>query len=270
MDELARYNQERWDALAKAGIVFSRPTLDLDLASARKAVDPQGIMGDVSGKDVLCLASGGGQQSVAFGLLGAHVTVFDLSGTQLERDREAADHYGLTIKTVQGDMRDLSGFSPASFDVVWHAHSINFVPDARQVFSEVARLLRPGGLYRIHCANPFVMGIDERDWTGDAYPLKRPYIDGVELEFDDPYWEVWQEDGTFQRVKGPKEFRHTLSTLINGMVECGFAILGTWEEDSGDTRAEPGTWDHFTSIAPPFLTFWAAFRPDVFREIRNA
>ena len=40
--------------------------------------------------DVLCLAAGGGQQSVAFALLGANVTVFDLSETQLEHDRLAA------------------------------------------------------------------------------------------------------------------------------------------------------------------------------------
>ena len=96
----------------------------------------------MNGQDVLCLASGGGQQSVAFGLLGANVTVFDLTPAQLERDREAAAHYDLPITTVQGDMRDLSHFEGAVFDIVWHAYSINFVPEVESVFDEAVRVLK--------------------------------------------------------------------------------------------------------------------------------
>jgi SAM-dependent methyltransferase len=245
--------------------VYSRPFLDLDLESARPEVDPQGLLGDVKGKDVLCLAGGGGQQSAAFALLGAHVTVFDLSETQLARDRETAAHYGLEITTVQGDMRDLSCFEDDAFDVVWHAYSINFVPDALPVLREVARVLRTDGLYRVQFHNPFVTGIDETDWTGTAYPLKQPYVDGGELTFSDPHWDVYAEDGSCTRVVGPREFRHALSTMVNGLVDLGFVILGLREELSADPSAEPGTWEHFKSIAPPWLTIWAAYRPYVFR-----
>src|SRR5688572_29413116 len=115
MDELARFNKERWEALAEADISFSRPALDLDEAAARGLLDPHGVMGGVAGKDVLCLASGGGRQSAAFGLLGARVTVYDLSETQLSRDAEAAAHYGLRIDAIQGDMRDLARFAADSF-----------------------------------------------------------------------------------------------------------------------------------------------------------
>src|SRR5829696_8122478 len=110
MDEIAKYNKQRWEALARANVVFSRPALDLNESSARQMVDPHGFMESVAGKNVLCLASGGGQQSVAFGLLGANVTVYDLSETQLRRDLDAAAHYGLSIHAAQGDMRDLSRF----------------------------------------------------------------------------------------------------------------------------------------------------------------
>jgi len=103
MDELAQYNKARWEELAQSNVPYSRPWLDLDESSARTRVDPHGMLKDVAGKEVLCLAAGGGQQSAAFGLLGARVTVLDLSETQLERDRMAAKHYGLQIQTVQGD-----------------------------------------------------------------------------------------------------------------------------------------------------------------------
>jgi hypothetical protein len=30
-----------------------------------------------------------------------------------------------------------------------------------------------------------------------------------------------------------------------------------------NSKAEPGTWDHFVSIAPPWLSFWASYRPEL-------
>jgi len=257
MDDLARYNRERWEALAQANVEYSRPVLDLDREAARAMVDPEGRMGEIAGRDVLCLASGGGQQSAAFGLLGATVTVLDLTPTQLERDRVAAAHYGLRVTTVEGDMRDLSCFAPESFDLVWHAHSINFVPDARQVFAQVARVLRPGGRYRLSCANPFCHGLAKEDWDGRGYPLRLLYVDGGEVLYDDPDWDVWDEAGNVVRVTGPREFRHSLGTLVNGLLERGFVLLGLWEALEGDANATPGSWDHFQAVAPPYLRLWA-------------
>ena len=89
IDEIAQYNIERWKALTKANALFTRPYLNLDAASARAKIDPEGRLGEITGKDVLCLAGGGGQQSAAFALLGANVTVVDLSEEQLHRDRES-------------------------------------------------------------------------------------------------------------------------------------------------------------------------------------
>ena len=261
MDELARYNKQRWEELASAGVMYSRPLLNLDLGSARRLVDAEGIAGEIEGKDVLCLAGGGGQQSAAFAILRANITVLDLSETQLDRDKQVSAHYNLAIETVQGDMRDLSRFDSDAFDIVWHAHSLNFVPDARGVFREVARVIRPGGLYRVHCANPFVHGVSDT-WSGEAYLLKLPYDDGLEVDLDDPYWEFEGTDGEPKRIMGPREFRHSLSSLVNGLIEQRFAILGVWEGSRDEPNPEPGTWEHFKSIAPPWLTFWASYVHD--------
>lgn len=266
MDEIAKYNKERWEALSNANVEYAQPFLHLDQKSAREVVDPQGIMGDVTDKDVLCLASGGGQQSAAFGLLGASITIFDISETQLQKDRQTAEHYNLSITTIQGDMRDLSCFADDSFDIVWHAYSINFVPDPRPVFIEVARILRWDGLYRVECHNPFSQPVDDIDWTDQGYPLKEIYADG-EVHFDDPDWIIENPDGTSHRIKGPREFRHTLSTFMNNLIAQGFILLGVWEALSSDPNATPGSWEHFKSVAPPWLTFWAIYRPQVYEAI---
>src|SRR5262245_23168985 len=188
MDEIARYNLERWQALVEADALFTRPAFDLTPTSAREKVDAEGLFGDVTGKDVLCLAGGGGQQSAAFALLGAKVTVFDLSEQQLERDRQVAQHYQKTISTIQGDMRDLSALGSGAFDIVHQPHSLGFVPDARIVFAQVARVLRPGGIYFFAISNPFYCGLSEADWNGSGYTLKFPYVDGAEISIPDPDW----------------------------------------------------------------------------------
>ncbi len=255
-DDLGNYNKARWEALAQANVEWSRPLLELDAQSARQRLDAYDIMGDLTGKSVLALGAGGGQQSVAFAILGAVVTVLDISETQLERDQQALAHYGLQARLEQGDMRDLSRFDENSFDQVWNAWSINFVPDTAPVFDEVRRVLRPGGLYHLNWSNPFSGAIDETDWTGKGYLLKRPYADS-EWTWDDMHWDIHDPDGTVRRVPGPREFSHTLSTVINGLIQRGFILKGLWEQGMGDPNAAPGTWEHLKSVAPHGLALWA-------------
>lgn len=266
MDEVAQYNSERWQALADADALFTRPALDLTTASARERIDAEGLFGEIAGKDVLCLASGGGQQSAAFALLGANVTVLDLAKAQLERDRQAAAHYGRTVTTVQGDMRDLSALAPASFDIVYQPYSLGFVPDARIVFTQVAKVLRPGGIYYFANSNPFYTGLTEADWNGEGYTLKLPYQDGLEIVTPDPEW-VYERDDKAQprgEINACREYRQTLSRLLNSLFDLGFILrhISDSKHLNPDLNAEPGTWDHLNAIAPIWLAYWLQYRPD--------
>jgi 2-polyprenyl-3-methyl-5-hydroxy-6-metoxy-1,4-benzoquinol methylase len=92
-DKNTSRNKDWWEKMVKEGCGFTRPWLNLDKNEIQQYIhNPQGtlneqlgtifpvnILSNVSGKDVLCLASGGGQQSAVFSLLGARVTVVDLS-----------------------------------------------------------------------------------------------------------------------------------------------------------------------------------------------
>jgi SAM-dependent methyltransferase len=257
MDEISIVNRERWNALARANVEYTIPFLDFTSEDAWKYVGRHGILKDLAGKRVLCLASGGGQDSAAFGLLGAEVTVLDLSDVQLERDCQAAAHHGYPVKTYQGDMRDLSRFNEAEFDIVWQTYSINFVPEVEPVIAGVRRVLKPGGFYHLFFANPFVQSVDEGGWDGQAYPLKGLYQDGEDLSLAFPTWDVTGPDGSLVKMPGPLEFRHRLSTLLNTLASHGFIFLGLWEWMRSDPDPEPGSWAHFTQVAPPYFdTFW--------------
>jgi SAM-dependent methyltransferase len=261
MDEVAEYNVTRWRALAEGGALYTRPMLDLDAASAREWLDPGGWLGELEGRRVLCLAGGGGRESACFSLLGARVTVLDLSPEQLERDRLAAAHYGTRVETLRGDMRDLSALHGADFDLVWHAYSINFVPDPRAVFREVARVVRAGGLYRLMCANPSVLGAGPRDWDGRGYALWQEYTEGGPVTCVDEQW-VYEREPREQAPPG-REYRHGLGTLLGGLAEHGFRILRASEDVSTypDPSAEPGTWPHFVSVVRPWLAFLSRYEP---------
>jgi len=254
MDEIAQYHIKRWKALAEANALFTRPFFDLTAAEAPGRLDPEGRLGDLAGKNVLCLAGGGGRQSAMFALLGARVTVLDLSQEQLQRDREVASHYSLSIETVRGDMRDLSCLPEAAFDIVWHPYSINFIPDVQVVFRQVARILRRDGLYNLTCTNPFASGMTEQDWNGEGYVLRCPYLQGAEVTYADPDWVYAREEST-KPVPGPREYRHTLSILMNGLIEQGFVIqhVSDSTDINADLSAEPGTWDHFVAYLCPTL-----------------
>ena len=137
---------------------------------------------------------------------------------------------------------------------------------ARVVFREVTRVLRVGGHYFLACANPFVFGLSERDWTGAGYLLTRPYVDGAELTNADPEY-VYDRD-RHAPIQAPREFRHNLSTLVRGLVACGFVLEDLADNTSiqPDPQAAPGTWNHLVAIAPPWLASWCRLSPDVFKS----
>jgi SAM-dependent methyltransferase len=261
VDDLAQFNQERWTALVEAGIEFGQPFKDFDAAQAFDYLDRWANIGRLGFQDfkdqrILCLASGGGQQSVCFGLLGAQVTVLDLTPAQLEGDRHMAMHYGLEFQLEQGDMRDLSRFESGSFDLVFQAYSINFVPDPELVFAEVARVLGPEGKYYLQYGNP-LWSMEPEDWTDKGYPIRQPYEQGAKTGVDDGPWDVPQADGSTRYVEGPREFLHTLGTLYNGLGRRGLHIFAMFDGPAGDSTATPGSWEHLKSYLPVWPAVWA-------------
>jgi SAM-dependent methyltransferase len=153
-------------------------------------------------------------------------------------------------------------FGDNAFDIVWHAFSMNFVPSVEPVFDEVARVLRPGGLYRMQCGNPFFADMDERQWNGEGYTISRPY-GGGEISFKELHWDVADSQGTTRQIEGPREFSHTLNDITTGLARRGFFLHGIWEEPTAPANPESGSWEHMLAIAPPWLTFWATYRPDI-------
>ena len=258
-------NEEIWDALARKGVLCSQPRLSLSPEEAQEYLNRHGYYdADLSGKHVLCLACGGGQQSIAFALLGATVTVVDFSAEQLEKDKLVAETYQKEIRIVKSDMRDLSMFKDEEFDVVYQPYSINYIPSLDEIFDEVARVLKPQGLYDLMFHNPYVHGSwkdgcwgsewkEEELWKGKGYPIWQPYKDGYPIRTSDPNWNFVNPDQEEVKIHSPQEYRHTLSSLINGLLNRNLNLLQFKEEVGEDYESKPGSWDHYKSCAPPWI-----------------
>ena len=199
---------------------------------------------DLRGCDVLCLASGGGQQGPLMAATGANVTVYDNSPRQLAQDRLVAERDGLEITTVEGDMRDLSAFPRARFDLILHPVSNCFIPDVLPVWYEAYRVLRPGGALLSGFNNParYLFDYEIADKQG---VLQVKY----KLPYDDA--KLHTEAQTRQLLASGEalEFSHTLDTLIGGQIAAGFLIAGFFE----DTDRTGGWHDPLADYMPLYI-----------------
>src|SRR5690606_21342991 len=90
----------------------------------------------VAGMEVLCLAAGGGWQSILYAAAGAVVTVVDLSSSMLLRDQREAHRRGLNVRTIEASMDDLSVLEDERFDIVHQPVSTCYVPEIAAVYRE--------------------------------------------------------------------------------------------------------------------------------------
>ena len=236
------HNRTAWDAEVGAGNEWTRP-VGPDVIERARAGDWSVVLigyeptprdwfpASLSDVDILCLASGGGQQGPVLAAAGARVTVLDNSPRQLGRDDEVAARDGLTLTTVLGDMRDLSGFADGSFDIVFNPVSNLFSPELGPVWRESYRVLRSGGILMTGFLNPDVYLFDAAamDERGELVVRHRIPFNTLELT---------EEERLRSYGNGPIEFSHTLTEQIGGQLQAGFVLTHLVEAPhQGDATA---------------------------------
>jgi SAM-dependent methyltransferase len=232
--DVRSYNRRAWNREVERGNPWTVPVGPEGIAAARRGEwqivltpskpVPREWFPDLEEADVLCLASGGGQQGPLLAAAGAKVTVLDNSPKQLEQDRLVAAREGLRLETVEGDMADLSMFPEARFDLVVNPVSTCFVPDVRPVWREAARVLRPGGALLAGFVNPVNYLFD--------FELAEKGV--LEVRHTIPYSDLTSRTEKEHRVQlereEPLEFGHTLEHLIGGQIAAGLVITGFYED----------------------------------------
>ncbi|MGN0761745.1 MAG: class I SAM-dependent methyltransferase [Aristaeellaceae bacterium] len=181
---------------------------------------PRTWLGDLRGKRVLGLASGGGQQMPVFTALGAECTVLDYSPQQCESERLVAEREGYDIRIVRADMTRPLPFPDESFDLIFHPVSNCYVEEVRPIFRECFRVLKHGGALLCGLDNGVNFIFDE-DETTVRYSLPfNPLKDPTLME------EMLRKDLGVQ-------FSHTLEEQIGGQLEAGLRLTDVYEDNNG-------------------------------------
>lgn len=249
MDDPREHNRKGWNQRAAEGDEWSTPVDAKTIALARRGEwevlltphkpVPREWFDELDGRDLLGLASGGGQQCPIFAAAGANVTCLDASEGQLALDAHVAQREGLHIRTVHGFMHDLPAFADDSFDIIFNPCSTAFAPDVIPVWQECARVLRAGGVLMTGFYNPAFFIFDqlamERGELAARYPL--PHSD-FDLP-DDVREAMLKDDPTLC-------FSHMLETQIGGQMQAGLLLTHLFED----------RWDALPEVSrlfPPFI-----------------
>jgi SAM-dependent methyltransferase len=243
--DIRAYNRDAWNRYVDGGkSLWTQPVSPEAIARARtgdfsillteqKPV-PREWFPPLSGLDTLCLACGGGQQGPVLAAAGANVTVFDNSPRQLDQDRLVAEREGLAnLKTVEGDMRDLSVFADESFDFIFHPVSNLFISEVRPVWREAFRVLRHGGTLLAGFMNPvfYMFDLEKADNGILEVRYKLPHADSDHPEIAEKL--IAAGDAL--------EHSHSLTDQLGGQMDAGFHIVGMYEDYHGTSAVSEYT-----------------------------
>ena len=184
---------------------------------------PHEWFGELKGKKLLGLASGGGQQMPVFAALGAECTVLDYSERQLESERLVSEREGYPIRIVRADMTRRFPFEDGEFDLIFHPVSNCYVKDVQHIWRECARVLKKGGALLSgtdHFVNYLVDDDEER--IVNRLPFD-PLEDPEQMK------QLADSDCGVQ-------FSHTLTEQIAGQLKADFTLLDLYEDTNGSGR----------------------------------
>lgn len=198
---------------------------------------PEKWLGDIKGKSVLCLACGGGQQTVLLAARGAKVTSLENSEKQLNSDIDTASLFGLNVHGILGSMDDPGAYPDEKFDIVVLGMGAQFLMSLPEVFSLIQSHLLPHGYFIGSFVNPICYLFDwKRYEEGDFVVRHRvPYSD-IDAISEEERSDLLGEDS-------PIEFGHSLEEIFGGLCAVQLAIIDYIEEY--DSREKMG--EHFPS-----------------------
>ncbi len=224
-------NAKTWDSWAKNGCEWSIPVSHEECLAAKEGNwgvyltpcihVPKEWFGEIKGKRILGLASGGGQQMPIFSLLGADCTVLDYSDEQLQRERDVAAREGYSIEIVKGDMTNPLPFPDNSFDLIFHPVSNCYVEDVFSIWKECYRVLKNGGSLLAGFDNGMNFLFDDNG-TLPLTAVNRLPFNPLKMDPD-------VRDRMIQNGEGV-QFSHSLEEEIGGQLQAGFLLKALYED----------------------------------------
>ncbi|AMY55361.1 class I SAM-dependent methyltransferase [Rhodococcus fascians] len=208
------------------------------------------LLGDVAGKDILEVGCGSAPCARWLGTQGARAIGLDISMGMLQRGVDAMTAGGSTVPLVQASAESLP-FADERFDIVCSAFgAVPFVADSANVMKEVARVLRPGGIWVFAVNHPMRWVFPDDPGVG-GLTATIPYFDRT------PYVE-YDADGTPNYV----EHHRTIGDRVRELVAAGLEVRDIVEPDWPEwLDREWGQWSPLRGQLFPGTAIFSSRKP---------
>lgn len=152
------------------------------------------------------------------------VTGLDVSEKMLERARDTTE--ASQVSYLQADLDQLD-LPTAAFDLAYSSLTLHYLPDLPRLLRNVHDALRPGGNLLFSIEHPIYMASLKPGWVVDAEGRRCWPVDHYQDE---------GERRTDWLAEGVIKYHRTLGSLLNAVIDAGFAIRHV--EDWGPSAAQ--------------------------------
>lgn len=193
-------------------------------------------IGDVKGKRVLNLLGSKGNKAVCFALLGADVTVVDLSAENERYAMELAEAACVPLTYIVKDVLELTEEELSSFDIVLLEMGVlHYFVDLHPLFQKVSKLMNETGIFIVRDYHPIVskaLRIKDEDALLDG-----DYFSDEFIEVDVAYSALLSKQRQ-QNLKKNVIRQWALYEVVNALIQSDLKIK-KMKEDKGVHWAFP-------------------------------
>jgi SAM-dependent methyltransferase len=250
MTDHIEINRRNWDERASihardatSGYMLDRFRAGEDALHAIEAAE----LGDIQGKRVLHLQCHIGRDTLCLVRRGATATGLDFSAAALDVARRLSDETGLKADFVEGTLDQAPKLTPGPFDLVFTTWgTICWLPDMRAWARVIASVLAPGGELYFADAHPGFCVLEEHAGKyAPTYDYQTPRDRPLQFVTETTY----TGDPTVMSHQSTREWIHSLSAVLGGLIEAGLTITMFREHD-----VLP--WQGLRSLVPATNRLW--------------
>jgi SAM-dependent methyltransferase len=224
MDEFIKANKDIWEDR----VDFHKKSKFYDVEgflNGKQTLDPIELdeIGDVSGKSLLHLMCHFGMDTLSWARLGAKATGIDFSERAVRLAGDLSKQIGVDARFVASDIYKLPDVLDEEFDIVFTSGGVmTWLPDLKRWARVVAKYVKRGGFFYIREFHPIPYVFDDDEGVED-FRLRYPYFTPeAPLKFEAS--SSYAEPDAKLKSMVMYEWNHSISTLINSLINAGLRI----------------------------------------------
>ncbi len=214
--------------------------------------------GDPRGQRVINLLGSTGRKAIALAMLGAEVTIVDISVENRRYALEVAEAAGVSIDYINADVLNIPHEEKLrGFDILLMEFGIlHYFSDLEPVFALVARMLKPGGRYILTDFHPVATKLLTETSTGMALQPEADYYHSELIAGDLSYTGFLPED---ERDRLPKVLvrKWRVGEILTALANQGLCLRSFEEEPNMNYRGFPAFYtlvaDKIAAELPPLM-----------------